>query len=76
MKISLEQAKQLGIDIGINWKTARFSVDEFRKGIEEEGTEHDDVLKGNKISTAKIVYPHLKKLPDYYERLKAMEESK
>ena len=76
MKITLEQAKQLGTDIGINWRTARFSVEEFRRGIQEEGTEHNDVIKGDTKMAAKITVPHLNKMPDHYEKLHLMEKGK
>ena len=65
--------------IGIDWASARFDVEEFRAGMEVE-LEHGardpatDVTGDNPIVTGKIALAHLKEFPDYYTRLKRMED--
>ena len=71
-------AQRLGAEIGIDWKTSPFDVEQFRAGLEvelEHGA-HDpetDVTGDDPILTAKIAWAHLKELPDYYTRLAEME---
>jgi hypothetical protein len=71
-------AQRLGAEIGIDWQTSPFDVEQFRAGLEvelEHGA-HDpqtDVTGDDPILTAKIAWAHLKELPDYYTRLAAME---
>jgi hypothetical protein len=75
---SLDQARQIGESIGINWNTAPFSVKQFRVGLEVE-LEHGsidpqtDVTHDDPILTAKIALAHLNELSDYYYRLALME---
>ena len=74
-----EQARTIGQDIGIDWATSRFSVDEFRAGMDVE-LEHGVHQAGTNVTdddphlTAKIALAHLNEFPDYYTRLEAMEE--
>lgn len=75
---TLEQARDLGATIGIDWATSPFDVEQFRMGLEvelEHGA-HDpetDVTGDDPLLTAKIAWAHLKELPDYYTRLAVME---
>lgn len=75
---SLDQAKQIGEAIGIDWNTAPFSVKQFRVGLEVE-LEHGkrdpqtDVTQDDPLLTGKIALAHLKELSDYYYRLAIME---
>jgi hypothetical protein len=75
---SLEQARQIGESIGIDWDTAPFSVKQFRVGLEVE-LEHGsrdpqtDITHNDPILTAKVALAHLKELSDYYYRLALME---
>lgn len=75
---SLEQAKQIGESIGIDWTTAPFSVKQFRVGLEVE-LEHGsrdpktDVTHDDPILTGKIALAHLNESYDYYYRLALME---
>jgi predicted RNase H-like nuclease (RuvC/YqgF family) len=62
-------------------KILKNTIKQFRKGMDEE-KEHGDQLgkdfnitKNNKTLTAKIVGAHLKKIPDYYDRLEKLEKS-
>ncbi|MGL4772734.1 MAG: DUF5661 family protein [Clostridium sp.] len=68
-------AKKLNID----FETERFDLDEFLMGINvelEHGSKFPEtnVTKNDPILTGKIAYAHLKEFPDYYERLKKLED--
>jgi Protein of unknown function (DUF5661) len=73
-----EQARTVGEQIGIDWGTAPFEIEQFRMGMEvelEHGS-HDpqtDVTGSDPVITGKIAWAHLKELPDYYTRLAEME---
>ena len=73
-----EQAKEIGTEIGIDWMTSPFDVEQFRMGLEvelEHGA-HDpetNVTGDDPVVTGKIAWAHLKELSDYYTRLAAME---
>ena len=77
---SLDQARQIGESIGINWNTSPFSVKQFRVGLEVE-LEHGridpqtDVTHDDPILTAKIALAHLKESSDYYYKLSLMEDN-
>jgi hypothetical protein len=74
-----EEARRIGAEIGIDWDTAPFDVEEFRSGMDVE-LEHglQDVLTNvtddDPQVTAKIALAHLNEFPDYYTRLERMEE--
>lgn len=72
-----EQARKIGEELGIDWK--HFDVEQFRMGldVELEHGIHDpatDVTGNDPILTGKIALAHLKEYPDYYTRLKKMEQ--
>jgi hypothetical protein len=74
-----EEARRFGEEIGINWSTAPFDVEQFRIGmnVELEHGLHDlvtNVTDDDPHVTAKIAHAHLNELPDYYTRLERMEE--
>jgi hypothetical protein len=72
------QAESIGSEIGIDWPTSPFDIEQFRMGLEVE-LEHGardpetDVTHDDPILTGKIAWAHLKELPDYYTRLAVME---
>ncbi|HSS73322.1 MAG TPA: DUF5661 family protein [Gaiellaceae bacterium] len=74
-----DEAKQIGSEIGLDWSTAAFDVEQFRMGLEvelEHGL-HDpvtDVTNNDPVVTGKIALAHLNEFPDYYTRLARMEE--
>lgn len=75
-KLDSKHAKEIGEDIGIDWKEV--NLDEFTKGINvefEHGTRfpETDVTNDDKILTGKIAWAHLKEFPDYYSRLAKLE---
>ena len=74
-----EEATRIGEQIGIDWNSAPFDVEEFRVGMDvelEHGT-HDpatNVTDDDPTVTAKVALAHLNEFPDYYTRLERMEE--
>ena len=76
--VSSEEAEEIGRQIGVDWKSSPFDVEQFRRGMEvelEHGV-HDlqtNVTNDNPILTGKIAWAHLKEFPDYYDRLDKME---
>ena len=77
-RFTADEARQIGTEIGIDWDTSPFDVDQFRDGldVELEHGLHDpetDVSGSDPVVTGKIAYAHLKEFPDYYTRLKKME---
>jgi hypothetical protein len=74
-----DEARQAGSDIGIDWSSAPFDVEEFTIGMNVE-LEHGvrdpatDVTGSDPVLTAKIALAHLNEFPDYYTRLAKMEE--
>ena len=76
---STEEARRIGEEIGIDWDTSPFEVDEFRRGmdVELEHGLHDlatNVTDDDPVTTGKIARAHLNESPDYYTRLEQMEE--
>ncbi len=74
-----EEARRVGKQIGIDWSSAPFEVDEFRAGmdVELEHGAHDlstNVTDDDAVVTGKIALAHLNEFPDYYVRLEKMEE--
>ncbi len=77
-RFTIEQARRIGTEIGIDWDTSPFDVNEFRDGldVELEHGSHDpqtNVSGSDPVVTGKIALAHLKEFPDYYTRLKKME---
>jgi hypothetical protein len=78
VRYTSEQARGIGAEIGIDWTTSSFDVEQFRMGLEvelEHGA-HDpetNVTGDDPLLTGKIAWAHLKELPDYYTRLVVME---
>ena len=78
-RVSTEEAARVGELIGIDWSSANFDVEQFRAGmdVELEHGVHDpatDVTGDDPIITGKIALAHLKEFPDYYTRLRRMED--
>ena len=74
-----EEARRFGEEIGVDWSTAPFDVEQFRIGMNVE-LEHGladlltNVTDDDPHVTAKIALAHLNEFPDYYVRLERMEE--
>jgi hypothetical protein len=74
-----DEARAIGEEIGIDWATSPFDVEQFRAGmnVELEHGRHDpstNVSDDDPHVTAKIALAHLNEFPDYYVRLERMEE--
>src|SRR5512134_3169540 len=78
-RVSTDEAARIGELIGIDWASASFDVEQFRAGMEVE-LEHGardpatDVTGDDPIVTVKIALAHLNEFPDYYTRIKRMED--
>ena len=78
MEFTEAEARKFGEEIGIDWSTAPFDVDQFRRGMNVE-LEHGardlrtNVTDDDAHVTAKITLAHLNEFPDYYTRLAKME---
>jgi hypothetical protein len=76
---SAEEARRVGEQIGIDWETSPFDVDQFRRGMDVE-LEHGlhnvatNVTGDDPVTTGKIARAHLNEFADYYTRLEQMEE--
>jgi hypothetical protein len=75
---TVDDARRIGTEIGIDWDVSPFDVEEFRDGmnVELEHGLHDpqtDVTGSDATVTGKIALAHLKEFPDYYTRLRKME---
>lgn len=73
-----DQAREIGEQIGIDWSTSPFDVEQFRAGmdVELEHGLHDpvtNVTSDDPIVTGKIALAHLNEFADYYTRLEKME---
>jgi predicted DNA-binding protein len=74
-----DEARSIGEQIGIDWQSAPFDVEQFRIGMNVE-LEHGlrdlntNVSDDDAHVTAKIALAHLNEFPDYYTRLERMEE--
>jgi Mn-dependent DtxR family transcriptional regulator len=73
-----DEARRIGEQIGIDWETAPFDVEQFRMGMDVE-LEHGlrdsatNVTGDDPVVTGKIALAHLNEVPDYYPRLDRME---
>jgi hypothetical protein len=73
-----DEARRIGEEIGIEWASSPFDVEQFRMGmdVELEHGLHDlltNVTGDEPTVTGKIALAHLKEFPDYYTRLARME---
>ena len=76
MQFSREEARKIGDNLGIDWSKVDF--EEFLMGLQvelEHGNEdpRTNVTNNDPILTGKIAWAHLNELPDYYTRLKKLE---
>ena len=74
-----EEARRIGEEIGIDWPSSPFDVEQFRLGLDVE-LEHGlrdpgtNVTDDDSVTTGKIARAHLNEFPDYYTRLAQMED--
>lgn len=75
-RFTLHEAEMLGEKVGIDF--SKVDLEQFRMGLEvelEHGSKDPEtnVTNDDPVITAKIAWAHLKELPDYYSRLRAVE---
>lgn len=76
---TLQEAERIGRMLGIDWRTSKFGAEQFRMGLDVE-LEHGrrdmltNVTNDDPILTGKIALAHLNEFPDYYDRLKKVEQ--
>ena len=73
-----EEAKSISQELGIDWTSSPFDLEQFRLGMDvelEHGTRDPEtnVTNDDPLTTGKIALAHLRELPDYYIRLERME---
>ena len=76
---TLEEAKKIAQTLNIDFSKEKFTLNDLFQGINvelEHGTKYSEcnVTKNDPILTGKIALAHLKEFPDYYTRLKQLEE--
>ncbi len=75
-QIDAEEARMIGIALGISWQEV--DLEQFRRGLEVE-FEHGvrdpetNVTNDDTMLTGKIAWAHLREYPDYYSRLDKLE---
>lgn len=77
MKITKKQAKSLGNKFSINFDIIEFNEWHYGLNVElEHGRQLGltNVSNNSLVLTAKIALAHLMEYPDYYKRLKIMED--
>ncbi len=72
------EARLVGEQIGIDWESAPFDVEQFRMGMDvelEHGLDNPitNVTNDDTVLTGKIALAHLNEFSDYYTRLDRME---
>jgi hypothetical protein len=78
-EFSADEARRIGEQIGIDWVTSPFDVEQFRRGmnVELEHGLHDPatpVTGDDRVTTGQIARAHLNEFPDYDSRVELMEE--
>ena len=79
LRFTKEDALMIARALKIDFNKEKFDIDEFAAGINveiEHGSKFSEtnVTKNDPILTGKIALAHLKEFPDYYTRLKKLEE--
>ena len=74
-----EEAAAIALLLGVDFNKSKFDLDEFWMGVNTE-LEHGKVSSQTNVTgddpiiTGKIALAHLNEFPDYYKRLKVLEE--
>ena len=79
--MTVEDARRIGEQIGIDWGACGFPAEEFAAGLVVErehgstgkGGDRTDVSRSDPLTEGKIAWAHLLELSDYYTRLSRME---
>lgn len=70
MAVSIDDARQIGDALNVNWDVVPVEV--FQTALFTE-LEHDDVIHGDLMIAGRIALAHLREDPDYYIRLARVE---
>lgn len=75
---TMAEASDIAKKIGIDFSKEKFDLNQFTMGVNvelEHGTKfpNANVTNNDPILTGKIAYAHLLEFPDYYTRLKKLE---
>jgi hypothetical protein len=79
MSFTMEEAREISRKLGIDYNKEKFSIEDFRMGLDVE-LEHGlrdiktNVTNDDPVLTGKIALAHLNEFPDYYVRLKKLED--
>lgn len=73
------EAMEIANKLGIDFSKEKFDIEHFRMGLDtelEHGRKYNptNITEDNPLLTAKIALAHLSEFPDYYTRLKKLEE--
>ena len=77
-RFTADEARTIGRQLGIDWSSSPFDVEQFRSGMDVE-LEHGrqdpetNVTNDDIVTTGKIALAHLREYPDYYTRLAKLE---
>ena len=77
-EFTADEARAIGVQIGVEWSKAPFDVEQFRAGMNVE-LEHGlrdpqtNVTDDDPFVSGKIALAHLNDFADYYTRLAKME---
>jgi len=71
-EIKPEDVKKIGDALGVDWNST--DATQLYEGTKLEAKEHIDIVGSNTEKAVRIALAHLKEIPDYYTRLKAMEQ--
>lgn len=76
---TIEEAAAIALLLGIDFNKTKFELNEFWMGVNtelEHGRKYNqtNVTADDPITTGKIALAHLSEFPDYYQRLKKLEE--
>lgn len=76
---TVEEAKKIANALNIDFSKEKFDLQQFAMGINvelEHGTRfpNANVTNNDPILTGKIALAHLMEIPDYYTRLKKLED--
>jgi len=67
-KLTLAQARRILAKVPAKYLPKSLDLTEFRLGYPVE-LEHRDVTGGDEVTTSRIVFAHLREVPDYYAKL-------
>ena len=78
-EFTIEEAQVIANSINLDFSNEKFDIEQFKMGLGvelEHGTRSakTNVTNDDQILTGKIAWAHLDEIPDYYTRLKQMED--